>query len=129
MNNKLISQIIKFGFVGGTAFIIDAGLLFLLTNFCGFYYLISSSISFVVSVIYNYILSVKWVFNAKKDNNKVIEVIVFVSLSVVGLGINQVIMWIAVDKLGIYYMLSKIMATLIVMVYNFVTRKLFIEQK
>ena len=32
---KLFSQIIKFGFVGGTAFVIDAGLLFLLTEFCG----------------------------------------------------------------------------------------------
>ena len=64
---KLFSQIIKFGFVGGTAFVIDAGLLFLLTEFCGIHYLISGMISFTASVIYNYILSVKWVFDAKKD--------------------------------------------------------------
>ena len=62
---KLFSQIIKFGFVGGTAFVIDAGLLFLLTEFCGIHYLISGMISFTASVIYNYILSVKWVFDAK----------------------------------------------------------------
>ena len=37
---KLFSQIIKFGFVGGTAFVIDAGLLFLLTEFCGVYFLV-----------------------------------------------------------------------------------------
>ena len=43
---KLFSQIIKFGFVGGTAFVIDAGLLFLLTEFCGIHYLISGMISF-----------------------------------------------------------------------------------
>ena len=67
---KLFSQIIKFGFVGGTAFVIDAGLLFLLTEFCGIHYLISGMISFTASVIYNYILSVKWVFDAKKDANK-----------------------------------------------------------
>lgn len=63
---KLFSQIIKFGFVGGTAFVIDAGLLFLLTEFCGIHYLISGMISFTASVIYNYILSVKWVFDAKR---------------------------------------------------------------
>lgn len=50
---KLFSQIIKFGFVGGTAFVIDAGLLFLLTEFCGIHYLISGMISFTASVIYN----------------------------------------------------------------------------
>ena len=56
---KLFSQIIKFGFVGGTAFVIDAGLLFLLTEFCGIHYLISGMISFTASVIYNYIFKCK----------------------------------------------------------------------
>ena len=121
---KLFSQIIKFGFVGGTAFVIDAGLLFLLTEFCGIHYLISGMISFTASVIYNYILSVKWVFA-----NKTQEFIVFIVLSVIGLGINQLFMWLFVDMMHIYYMLSKIIATVIVMVYNFITRKIFLEKK
>ena len=126
---KLFSQIIKFGFVGVTAFVIDAGLLFLLTEFCGIHYLISGMISFTASVIYNYILSVKWVFDAKKDANKTQEFIVFIVLSVIGLGINQLFMWLFVDMMHIYYMLSKIIATVIVMVYNFITRKIFLEKK
>ena len=126
---KLFSQIIKFGFVGGPAFVIDAGLLFLLTEFCGIHYLISGMISFTASVIYNYILSVKWVFDAKKDANKTQEFIVFIVLSVIGLGINQLFMWLFVDMMHIYYMLSKIIATVIVMVYNFITRKIFLEKK
>ena len=124
-----MSKIIKFGFVGGTAFVIDAGLLFLLTEFCGIHYLISGMISFTASVIYNYILSVKWVFDAKKDANKTQEFIVFIVLSVIGLGINQLFMWLFVDMMHIYYMLSKIIATVIVMVYNFITRKIFLEKK
>lgn len=129
MNNKLFAQIIKFGFVGGTSFVIDAGILFLLTEFCGIHYLLSGAISFTASVIYNYILSVKWVFDAKKDVNKVQELAVFIGLSVIGLGLNQLFMWLFVDIFHIYYMLSKIIATAIVMVYNFVTRKIFIEKK
>jgi putative flippase GtrA len=109
--------------------IIDAGLLFLLTEFCGIHYLISGMISFTASVIYNYILSVKWVFDAKKDANKTQEFIVFIVLSVIGLGINQLFMWLFVDMMHIYYMLSKIIATVIVMVYNFITRKIFLEKK
>lgn len=131
MNNKrnLFVQIVKFGFVGGTAFLIDAGVLFALTEFCDVHYLISGAISFTVSVVYNYILSIKWVFDAKKNASKSRELMVFIGLSVLGLGINQVIMWCMVDMLHIYYMLSKIVATAIVMVYNFITRKLFIERK
>lgn len=37
-------------------------------------------------------------------------------------------MWISVDFLSIYYLLAKIIATFIVMIFNFVTRKLFLEQ-
>lgn len=126
---KLITQIIKFGFVGGTAFIIDAGVLFILTDLCGIYYLVSGAISFTVSVIYNYILSVKWVFDTNKKVKKTQELIVFIGLSVIGLGINQLIMWITVDFIHIYYMFSKIVATAIVMIYNFITRKLFLESR
>ena len=129
MNNKLFAQIIKFGFVGGTSFLIDAGILFLLTEFAGVHYLISGAISFTASVIYNYILSIKWVFDAKEDVNKVQELAVFIGLSVIGLGLNQLFMWLFVDIFHIYYMLSKIIATAIVMVYNFDTRKIFIEKK
>ena len=55
---KLISQIIKFDVVGGTAFFIDYGIMVILTEFFGINYLISSGISFTVSVIFNYILKV-----------------------------------------------------------------------
>ena len=90
-------------------------------------YLISGVFSFAISVIYNYILSKVWVFDAKKDNNKVTEFVIFVVLSIIGLGINQLIMYVGVEKFGIYYMLTKIVATVIVMVYNFITRKMFME--
>lgn len=129
ISGKLLKQIIKFGFVGGTAFLIDAGILFILTEFCGIHYLVSGAVSFTVSVIYNYILSIKWVFDAKKDVSKTMELAVFIGLSVIGLGINQVMLWLMVDLLHIYYMVSKIIATAVVMVYNFVTRKLFIERR
>jgi putative flippase GtrA len=49
-------------------------------------------------------------------------------LSVIGLGINQLIMWVLVDKAGIFYMISKIAATIVVSVYNFITRKIFLEK-
>ena len=128
--NKLIKQILKFGVVGGSAFVIDYGIMVLMTEVFNINYLVSSGISFCISVIYNYILSVHWVFDTDKNKHKKSEeFIVFIILSVIGLGINEVLMWYFVDKMGIIYLISKIFATAIVMVYNFVTRKLFLERR
>ena len=125
--NKLLMQILKFGVVGGTAFLIDYGTFTILSQIFNIHYLIASIISFCISVIYNYILSIKWVFDVtKKQTSK--EFIIFIVLSVIGLGINSLIMYISVDLMHIHEMISKIIATAIVMVYNFITRKIFIEK-
>ena len=123
---KLFEQIIKFGLVGFLCFFIDYGIMVFLTEIANINYLISSGISFTVSVIVNYILSLTFVFDTKKGN-KIKEFVIFVVLSVIGLGINQVLMWFCVDILEIFYMISKIGATAVVMVYNFITRKLILE--
>lgn len=125
--NKLVKQIIKFGIVGASAFLIDYSILYILTEFFGIYYLYSSIISFIVSVIFNYILSIKWVFDVSKKQT-IKEFSTFILLSIIGLIINQVIMYIMVEKANIWYMFSKIVSTIIVMVYNFITRKVFIEK-
>ena len=123
VHSKLFKQLFRFGIVGFTAFLIDAGLLYVLTEYLHIYYLISSVISFIVSLIYNYILSIFWVFDVKKKQTYK-EVLLFTILSVIGLGVNQLVMYIGVDLLNVYYMLCKIISTIIVMVYNFVTTDL-----
>lgn len=127
IHSKIFKQLFRFGIVGFTAFLIDAGLLYVLTDFLHIHYLISSVISFIVSLIYNYILSIFWVFDVKKKQTYK-EVLLFTILSVIGLGINQLVMYLGVDLLNIYYMLCKIISTIIVMIYNFITRKIFIEK-
>ena len=125
---KLFAQIIKFGLVGFLCFFIDYGIMVFLTEVAGVHYLVSSGISFTVSVIVNYILSLTYVFETEKGN-RIKEFIIFIILSVIGLGINQALMWLCVDVFGIFYMISKIGATAVVMVYNFVTRKMILEKK
>lgn len=100
-----------------------------LTELCGINYLISSGISFVVSVIYNYILSVRWVFEVDENGDKRKEFVIFIVLSLIGLGLNQLLMWVFVSMIHIFYMVAKIIVTAIVMLYNFITRKLFLEKK
>lgn len=122
---KLIKQLFRFGIVGFIAFLIDYGLFALLT-ILGMHYLIAQIISFSISLAFNYYLSVKWVFDAKKQTKK--EVIIFVVLAVVGLGINEILLYIGVDLLHIHELIVKLVSTIIVMIYNFITRKLIIEK-
>ena len=125
---KLIRQLFRFGIVGVIAFAIDYGLLYVFTEFAGIYYLVSALLSYSISTIFNYIASVRWVFNVSDEHSGTRNFIVFIIFSVIGLGINQLIMWLGVDRLHLYNMLVKIGATAIVMVYNFITRKLFLEK-
>lgn len=139
---KLFAQIIKFGAVGFLCFFIDYAIMVGLTELVGIPSLISSGCSYTISTIVNYILSVTIVFDADKGANKAVQFIVFVVLSLIGLGINQLCMWGGTawleslmeqsQALASYsqyaYMVVKIFATAIVMVYNFITRKIFIEK-
>lgn len=126
---KLIAQFMKFGIVGVIAFVIDYGFMVLLTEVFGVPYLISTTVSFIISVIFNYFASMRFVFKRKDDMSRRREFIIFVVLSVIGLVINDVFMWLMVDFLFIDYRISKVVVTFIVAVWNFVTRKIFLEAK
>lgn len=127
MNNKLFRQIFRFGIVGGLAFIIDYAVLIICKEFFGISVLLSAAIAFTISVVVNYILSVVWVFDVDKDKSAKKNFVIFIVLSIVGLGITESIMYLGSDILNINYMIVKIFATAVVMVFNFITRKMFLE--
>ena len=139
---KLIDQFLKFGIVGFACFVIDFGIYTFLCDRLGVYYLIAGFWGFVVSVIVNYLLSMKYVFDHRDDLSRIKELFIFVILSVVGLGINELILYIFVDILCTRWidisnlisrqninMIAKIIATAIVMIYNFVSRKIILEKR
>ena len=124
---KLIAQFMKFGVVGVIAFVIDYGLMVFLTEVFGVPYLISATISFAVSVVFNYVASMRYVFKRKDDMSRRREFIIFIILSIIGLGLNDLFMWLMVDFASIDYRISKIVVTVLVAIWNFVTRKIFLE--
>ena len=124
---KLFLQIFKFGIVGGIAFVIDYSIMVICKEILHFNVLLSAFFGFTISVIYNYIASVRWVFDVNKEKNKTKNFIIFVIFSVIGLILTELIMWFGTDILKINYLIVKIGATIIVMIFNFITRKLFLE--
>ena len=117
----------KFGVVGLIAFFIDYGLLAFCTEVLGINYLVSATIGFTVSVVFNYFASMRYVFTHKQGMSRRKEFIIFVILSIIGLLINNGCMWAGVEVLGIHYLVVKIGATIIVALWNFITRKLLLD--
>lgn len=124
---SLFEQVMKFGIVGVLATLLDFIILFILTEILNMYYLASSCISFVLSLLFNYFASMKYVFSGKEGMSRRREFAIFILLSIIGLGINQFGMWVMVNVLHVFYMLSKVFVTAIVMVWNFVSRKVCLE--
>lgn len=124
----MILQLVKFGIVGVIAALVDVGVLVALKELLHTDVLVASTVSFCVSVTVNYLLSMSLVFKSK-NQSKLREFILFVLLSIGGLGLNQLILWIGVRFTSVYYLIVKFIAMIIVPVYNFITRKIFLESK
>ena len=127
INNKLFKQLFKFGIVGTIAFIIDYSVMVFSKEVLNLYILIAVALGFLISVIFNYWASVTFVFNVKQKRSKTKEFIVFVILSAIGLGLTEVSMWLGVEVLNFNYMIVKLVVAVIVTLFNFITRKLFLE--
>jgi putative flippase GtrA len=108
---------------GGLGFVVDFGILFSLTEFCGVFYLISAPIAFAISILVTYLLCAGWVFDVRQVQNSHIEFVVYASIGIIGLGVNQVVIWAVVNCFGAYYIFGKLVSTFVVLVWNFSARR------
>lgn len=123
--NSLI-QFVKYLFVGGVAFLFDFGTLYTLTEYAHFHYLVSSVFAFIIGLNVNYFLAKFLVFKESKIKNIKKEYVLIVLISLSALVINQFSLFILTEKIGMYYLLSKIITTVFLLFYNFIIRKVFI---
>ena len=127
---RLIAQVAKFSVVGFAAFAIDYGVLMLLSQVLGMDPVVSAALSFVISVVFNYVASMRFVFRRRDDLSRGSELAIFVALSLVGLLLNEALMWAGVTILGksaLAVTVTKVCATGVVMIWNFLSRKRWLD--
>ena len=130
-----LKEIIKFAFTGGVCFVIEYATLVLLKEWLHIPVVAATPIAFIVSVIFNYLLCVKWVFSGTKESSKKAQ-LGFLITSVMGLLLNWLIMWALTALFGEdallfalfgmeikVYMLNKVIATGPVMMWNYFTKR------
>ena len=106
MPRSRLYEIARFVLVGGACFVLDYGLLYVLTE----------------SVFVNYWLCLACVFRGADAQTRRAKMLFFGS-SIAGLGLNQLLMWLLVDFAHIYYMIAKLIAAGIVMIWNYVLKR------
>ena len=107
---------------GITTASLDYLLLFALVKFLNLNYLIAAAVSFLLASGVNYLLSVRWVFVSGRYG-KSLELSVFIVTSLLGLAVNQLAMWLLVDKIHLDYRISKLFAIAAVTSWNFFSKK------
>ncbi|WP_407454494.1 GtrA family protein [Methanobrevibacter sp.] len=127
--DDIFLQLFRYIFVGGTAFVVDFFFLYFFSDICGIYYLISAVLSFIISVLVNYVMSTKWVFNQDNIDNKVLEFNLFILISTIGLVFTEILLYFFTDIVGLYYLISKIISAIIVLFWNFLARRVMFYGK
>ena len=136
MASPLYQEFLRYLLVGGTAFLFDYGLFFLTKTLVfnalgntGVY--LATAAGFITGLAVNYILSITFVFKSAKEQNKgktVGAFLLFAVIGVIGLLLSEGGMYLFFDLAGIHFMLAKIIVTGIVLLWNYIARKLLIFQ-
>ncbi len=145
---KLFAQILRFGVVGGLSFLIDFVITLIVSAACRAFGMdvataatVGGLFGFCISLVFNYLMSMKFVFERRDDMDRKKEFAIFALLSLIGLGINEMILYFGViicdkavpalvdDYPSAVTAAVKMVATGIVMVYNFISRKMTLEKK
>ena len=118
VDSLLITKFLKFCVVGSSGMIIDFGITWLLKERVKINKYIANSTGFVLAATSNYFFNRLWTFESR-DTHIAEQYSLFVIIAIIGLGINNLIIYILHGRLKYNFYLSKLFAIVIVTIWNF----------
>ena len=128
-NTNTTRQFLQYFAVGGTCTTIDFVVLYFMTTIGGVHYLMSSCVSFTIGVVLNWLLCTYWIFQYHRFQQQSKEFACYVVISLGGLLLNTLLMWLYTEIFCLWFMFSKLFSVAITLFYNFFTRKLLLHTK
>jgi putative flippase GtrA len=122
-------KVVRYFFVGGVAATVDIGLFTVFAYWLGYNYLVVGACTFILATLVNYILSVRYVFESGVRFTPGHEISLVYLVSGAGLILNQLILFACVEFLVLDKLLSKVIATASIFLWNFLLRSYFIFNK
>lgn len=118
-----ISNFLSYIVVGGLATVVEWVFYWIFANPLSLQYLIATILAIVISTFSNWLFGRLITFKDAPKGNILLEIIKVYAASIIGLGLNMLIMWLLHGVANVSDMLSKIIATVIVFAYNYLVRK------
>ena len=123
-------QLFRYGLSGFVATAVDFLILTILTEAFGEdLLLVWTAIAFISGRLVTYLLSTHWVFDSHRFRSKTAEALVFLAIGVVGLGLTELFMWVLAEKIDLFYLLSKLISSILVFFWNFTAKKFIVFHK
>lgn len=79
--------------------------------------------AFLLGLLVNYLLSARFVFSSRNVADRRMEITIYGAIGLVGLGLNEILIWVLTDMVGLYYLWSKVISAGRVFFWNFLIRK------
>lgn len=114
----MLVRVIRFGITGGIGFCIDFAITYLCKEKLRWNKYMANTIGFTLAVINNYIINRAWTFQSK-DPRIAKQFLFFLVISLVGLLLNTLFLYYLHEKKSKHFYLSKLMAVLLVFIWNF----------
>lgn len=122
----IIQQFVQYAIVGGTAFLVDFGTLYVLTTYMELNYLYSATAGFLLGLVVNYRSCVRWVVQFRALDNRIHEFTIFAGIGIVGLLLNALVLFVLTDHVHLHYLESKIIAAGLILGFNFSLRRIML---
>ena len=122
----LIKQLLKYESTAIICGVIDYGLLILLVEIFHIHYFWASLAALLTAMVVQYLLNFRFVFETAQKH-QIRKFIGYAILGCIGIGLNQLIVYLAVSRVGLHYLGGKICSSVLVGIYNFTSRKLYLE--
>jgi len=116
-------QMLRYCLVVAIAAPIDLGGYIFFKSQLHMYVVLAATLSFTISLIVNYFLSVLWVFDRDTGRQRHIDAIAFGIIGFIGLGITDLVIWTLASNFGINYIAAKLVAFVIVFFWSFGARR------
>ena len=120
-------RIVRYFFVGGTAAVVDFAVFSLLVKGLHQPWFEAALVSFVFASTTNYLLATRFVFRSgARFNRRHYEIAAVLLVSLTGLGINQIVLWLVIEQFHLDPLIAKITGTGVVFFWNYNVRKYFV---
>lgn len=117
-------KFLKFGLVGFSGLFIDFGFTYLFKEKFKVQKYIANAIGFTLAATSNYVLNRNWTFQSTNPDIA-LEYSEFIIISMIGLGINTLILWLLVSRFKLNFYFAKVFAIGVVTVWNFLANAFF----